>query len=132
MLKVRNYYKRILTIHSYPSPEEGKSHFLLGSGKFRKLHVSKRNCKKKIAERYTDFISTTGGPKVSLLAPTITDKAIEILTLPKKIICDCPEPVHGTSDILRFIPEPQRLQKNYFRRVKAGERVSEVWKQVYF
>ena len=72
------------------------------------------------------------GMDISLLAPTITDKAIEILTLPKKIICDCPEPVHGTSDILRFIPEPQRLQKNYFRRVKAGERVSEVWKQVYF
>ena len=68
------------------------------------------------------------------MAPEKTDKCVEILSTPKKIICDCPEPVYGASekDKLRFIPEPQRLQKNYFIRANIGERVSEVWREVYF
>ncbi len=34
--------------------------------------------------------------------------------------------------MLRFIPEPQRLQKNFKARLNASERVSEVWQQVHF
>ena len=132
MIKVRNYYKRILTIHSYPSPEEGKKSLLVRFRGVSNMVNFQKKLQEKIKEKYIDFISTTAASKVSLLAPDVTNKAVEILSEPKKIIFDCPEPVHGTSDILRFIPEPQRLQKNYFRRVKAGERVSEVWKQVYF
>jgi hypothetical protein len=132
MIKVRNYYKRLLTIHSYPPPEEGKQSLLIRFRSVSKMKGFQKRLQEVITKRYTDFLSTTSAQKISLLAPNITNKTVEILSFPKKIICDCPEPTPGTSDILRFIPEPQRLQKNYFRRVKAGERVSEVWKQVYF
>ena len=69
---------------------------------------------------------------MSKLSPEKTNKTIEMLTTPKKIICDCPSPNYGTSDKLRFISEPQRLQQNYFTRGTTGERVSEVWNEIYF
>ncbi len=55
-----------------------------------------------------------------------------VLQKPDRILCDCPNPPYGTKEKLRFLPEPERLQRNYLTRVEVGERVSEVWQQVYF
>ena len=132
MIRHRNYYKRILTIHSSPSPEEGKKDLL---ERFRDLYKRpdfQDKIQKKIKEKFENYLYSTKYLKVSLLAQEKTDKTVEILSTPKKIICDCPEPIYGTSENLRFIPEPQRRQRNYFSRVTIGERVSEVWNQVYF
>lgn len=132
MIKHRNYYKRILTIHSSPLREEGKKDLL---ERFRDLYKRpdfQGKLQKKIKEKFENYVYATKYPKVSLLAQEKTDKTVEILSTPEKIICDCPEPIYGTSENLRFIPEPQRLQRNYLSRVTIGERVSEVWNQVYF
>lgn len=132
MIKQRNYYKRILTIHSEPEPEEGKVSFL---ERFRKIFERaefQENLQSKIRTKFEDYVSHTESPKVSLLNPEQVNKVLEILDTPKKIICDCPGPSYGTDDKLRFVPEPQRLRRNYYARYKAGERVSEVWNQIYF
>lgn len=132
LIKHRNYYKRILTIHSYPpSPGKGKESPLdRFRGVYKKPHFQE-SLQQEITEVFKNQLSVKD-PKVSLLAPEKTNKTIEILSTPKKIICDCPTPIYGTSEMLRFIPEPQRLQRNYLTRADAGERVSEVWDEVYF
>jgi len=133
MIKQRNYYKRILTIHNYSLPEleKGKKSLL---EKFRDVYKStgfQEKYQKKIKEAFENKLSGNL-PKVSKLSPENRDKTIEMLTTPKKIICDCPSLNYGTSDKLRFISEPQRLQQNYFTRGTTGERVSEVWNEIYF
>jgi hypothetical protein len=132
LIKYRNYYKRILTIHSYPSPEEGKKSLLERFKNVYKETGFQDKLQEKIKEKFENYLYSTEFLRVSLLAPDKTDKTVEILSTPKKIICDCPEPNYGTSENLRFVPEPQRLQRNYFTRATIGERVSEVWNQVYF
>lgn len=137
MMKCRNYYKRVLTIHSYPAPEQGRNSFL---ARFRDSYRTKpdfeKDLQKRVQEAFSDYLRHTQAPRVSLLAPDKTNKTIELLDQPRTIICDCPEPIYGTSgaekDKLRFIPEPERLQKNYFVRADAGERVSQVWIEVHF
>lgn len=132
MLKLRKFYKRILTIHSYQSPAQGKKSLL---DKFRYVLNKpgfQDSFQNRIREAYENYLEQTQSSKISLLAPKITNKAIEILNEPNKILCDCPQPQHGAKEMLRFIPEPQRLQKNYFIRGDTGERVSEVWNQVYY
>jgi len=135
MIDKRNYFKRILTIHSY-SPEieeKGKKLFI---EKFRELHLRKdftRKLQKIILRRFNDALDhLTPDSKVSLMAQERIDRVTEVLCSPKKILCDCPDPVYGTVEKLRFIPEPQRIQKNYFIRNDIGERISAVWKEVYF
>ncbi len=130
MIRNRNYYKRVLTIHSYPS-SDGKSLLTRFRNVFQKQDFQ-NILQEKIKKEFENHLTHIRSPKVSLLSPEITDKALKILSTPDKIICDCPKPSHGTKDKLRFIPEPQRLQKNYYIRASAGERVSEVWNQVYF
>ncbi len=132
MIRDRNYYKRIFTLHSESPLEIGKQGFL---DKFREAHKQpdfQEKLQLCIRTKFQEHVNVFENPKVSLLSPEWTNKGIKILSTPKKILCDCPEPIYGTSDKLRFIPEPQRLQKNYRERSKTGERVSEVWIQVYF
>lgn len=131
LIKHRNYYKRILTIHSYPSHGEGKESPL---DRFRRVYNKphfQESLQQEITEVFKNQLSVKD-PKVSLLAPEKTNKTIELLSTPKKIICDCPRPIYGTREMLRFIPEPQRLQRNYLTRADAGERVSEVWDESHF
>ncbi len=132
MIKQRNYYKRILTIHSHHLQEEGKMSLL---GRFRRVY-SNREFQDKFQERirvdFANYLNLIKTPRVSLLATDRTDKTLLFLSEKKSIICDCPEPIYGSSEQLRFIPEPKRLQKNYFIRLDIGVRVSEVWNQVYF
>lgn len=134
MVMNRLFYKRILTIHYDKSEEEGKPSFVdRFRNVYKKSDFSKR-LQTKIREKYIDFLAHTTLPKVSLLSPEITEKTSESLFEPGKIICDVPPPNYGISDqnLLRFIPEPQRLQNNYYSRINVGDRVSEVWNQVYF
>jgi HD superfamily phosphohydrolase/tRNA A-37 threonylcarbamoyl transferase component Bud32 len=134
LIKQRNYYKRILTIHSeVASHGEGRESLL---DKFRSRHRRagfQEALQKEIKDTLDNFIAGTApSSRVSLLAPERTNHVSELLTKGKRIICDCPRPVYGASEMLRFIPEPERLQKNYQARVATGERISEVWEQVYF
>lgn len=132
LIRKRNYYKRILTIHSYaPSIGKGKENLL---DRFRKVYKKinfQETLKNEIKETFANQLSGKY-PKTSSLAPEKTNKTIEILSTSKKIICDCPAPIYGTDEMLRFVPEPQRLQKNYLTRTNTGERVSEVWDEAYF
>lgn len=132
LIQNRSYYKRIFTIH-YDPTDNGLSNSLLN--KFR-IAVKKEGFNSKLQEEikkeYSNFIFHTQCNNVSLLAPEIIDKTLERLFLPNQILCDAPEPSYGTTkNILRFIPEPQRLQKNYPSRKEAGNKVSDVWKQIY-
>lgn len=133
MIKQRNYYKRILTIHNYslPEPEKGNKSFL---EKFRGVYKNtgfQEKLQNKIKVRFENQLSGSQ-PKVSLLSPENTNRTVEMLNTPQKIICDYPSPNYGTIDKLKFISEPQRLQQNYFTRGTAGERVSGVWNEIYF
>lgn len=132
LIKNRFYYKRIFTIH-YEASDNGSENSLIS--KFR-IAVKKPDfnikLQNKIRDEYFHDISLTKYEKVSLLSPEITDFTLTKLSLPNQILCDAPEPSYGTAkNILRFIPEPHRLQRNYSSRQDAGNRVSEVWKQVY-
>ncbi|MDD5224085.1 MAG: protein kinase [bacterium] len=132
MIQDRSIYKRILTIHNENPEEEEKESLII---KFRNLikessfQIALQN---KIKEAFENFVSGTSYRKVSMLAVENTSLVLDILNTPKAIICDCPEPVYGAKQKLRFIPEPERLHKNYLIRVKTGERVSEVWNKVFF
>lgn len=132
MIRNRNYYKRMFTIHSESPTERGKKEFLDEFRQSMKNPQFQDNLQKLIASRFEDYIRITDNPKVSLLSPDKNDKTVEMLSKPKMILCDCPTPIYGTKDNLRCIPEPQRLQKNYFLRSNTGERVSEVWAQVFY
>ena len=136
MIKKREYYKRIITIHESGGDPDG-------SGKksllqvFRQVH-KRAGFQEELQRRFKVALShyldsTTQASRLSILTPERTDKTIEMLSKESSIICDAPEPSYGTKDqLLRIMPEPERLHKNYFSRVDAGMRVSEVWNQVYF
>ena len=131
MMRNRNHYKRICTIHSESPTEHGKKEFVDEFRQFMNYENFQENLQKCIADRFENYVNIDGTPKVSLLSPDKTDKTVELLSKPKMILCDCPSPIYGTKDKLRCIPEPQRLQKNYLLRSNTGERVSEVWTQVF-
>jgi len=135
MIKDRKYYKRILTIHSEPSKEEnGKTtlldRFRSASNKLRFQEI----LQSEIRKAFQSFLDESESRRESLLSHSKMDFALEMLEKPKTILCDCPDPssVYGTTDKLRFIFEPKRLHHNYFIRSETGERISEVWNQVYF
>ncbi len=132
LIRNRNYYKRIYTIHSeWPVVDSSKQLI----DKFRAC-CQRPNFQEllqaEIERRFIQYLNLTHLPKMSLLAPSKTNKVLEYLSKPSQILCDAPESSTGTSSLLKFIPEPQRLQNNYASREKAGERVSEVWQKVHF
>ena len=134
-IKDRKYYKRILTIHSEPSKEENGKTTLLD--RFRSTSKKLRFqeiLQSEIRKAFQSFLDESESKRESLLSHTKIDFTLEMLEKPKTILCDCPDPssVYGTTDKLRFIFEPKRLHHNYFIRSETGERVSEVWNQVYF
>ncbi len=125
----RNYYKRILTIHF--QKKDGQD--LLG--RLRKVYNNpgfQDKLQTNIRKSFEEYIDSTGSPRISLLAEERTNEVLEMLSRPGKILCDCPEPIIGTDKQLRFIPEPQRLRKNYLEKAETGDRVSDVWNEVSF
>jgi len=131
MIKARNYYKRILTIHNY-GEEEGRPSLL---EQFRENHRKPgfaARLQELIRKHLEEYLSGTSGPASSALGPEIRSEVLELLGQPGKILCDCPNPQYGSRQKLRFIPAPQRLRQNYLPRIDVGDRVSEVWQQVFF
>lgn len=136
MIKNRNYYKRILTIHSYPSngngEEEEKEKFI---DKFR-TESEKNDFQVKLQDKiFKEFLNITTSiikPKTSMLSNERIEKVSYILSQPKTILCDCPKLVPGAKEKLRFIPEPKKIFRNYFIRSEVGESVSEVWNTVFY
>ncbi len=134
MIRQRNYFKRILTLHNYPDPkaETGKPSLLASFRGACRNQTLQTQLQGKIAQELDDFVKRTEYPKTSVLALERVNEALEILKIPNQILCDCPDPNYGTKGKLRFIPEPARLQKNYMARSSAGMRISEAWHHVHF
>lgn len=131
LLKRRNYYKRILTIHITKEELDKKSDLQ----RFREIikKAGFQEClQKDIMNRFRTYLDSTQSSRLSMLSPEKINTTVQIMAEPKKILCDAPEPSAGSEDLLRFTPEPQRLHKNYEMREKIGERVSEVWERVHF
>jgi phosphohydrolase domain-containing protein len=132
MILRRDYYKRVLTVHSEFKNEEGKEPLL---GLFREA-VKREGFNSALQERLRaklgQHLAQVSGPQASSLAPGRRNKVLEVLGEPSMVLCDCPRPPYGTREKLRFIPEPDRVLRNYMTRVSIGDRVSEVWQQVFF
>jgi hypothetical protein len=130
-IKARDYYKRLATIHSEPEVS-GRQSLV---DRFREASAKSgfnAELQSRIRTQLVAHLAQIEGPSTSALAPDRANEVIEVLNRPGRILCDCPSPPYGSNETLRFIPEPQRLQRNYFSRVEVGERVSEVWQQVFF
>ena len=112
--------------------EKGKTPILTRFRNAVKDDSFNKALQKEIKETLIHRLSTiSSANKISLLSPQHTDCVIDMLDKPGKILCDCPDPVYGSLSKLNIIPEPQRLQKNYFERINMGRRVSEVWHEVH-
>jgi HD superfamily phosphohydrolase/serine/threonine protein kinase len=132
MIRKREYYKRILTVHSEFSQEEGRKSLL---DQFRATANQDGfgvELQKRVRTKLEQHLSQVSGPQASSLAPERRNKALEMLAEPAMILCDCPKPPYGSREKLRFIPEPSRVLRNYMSRASVAERVSEVWQQVFF
>jgi hypothetical protein len=131
-IKARNYYKRLVTIYMDSERDaSGNQPFL---DRFREASGKpgfNDAVQKKVRDLLEVQLGQVEGPAASALAPSRKSEVLRILEEPGKILCDCPNAPYGSNEKLRFIPEPQRLMRNYLSRVEVGERVSEVWEQVF-
>jgi len=133
MIKERNYYKRILTIHDEEAAEKGKATLLMKFRNTYKKEGFQETLQTEIKQaflQYTDSISPDA--KVSSMAPKYIDNTIKMLSDSKNIICDCPIPNYGSDRSLEIIPEPKRQLKQYLTKKSSGQRVSELWNEVYY
>ena len=132
MILRRDYYKRVLTIHSEFTNEEGREPLL---GQFRdavKREGFNSELQKKLRAKLDQHLAQVSGPQASSLAPERKGRVLDKLAEPNMVLCDCPRPPYGSREKLRFISEPDRVLRNYMTRVSGGDRVSEVWQQVFF
>lgn len=131
LIHLRKYYKRIYSLHRETSLEVGKKSEL---EKFRECCAKQdfqEKLQAKILEKLTSLRSATM-PRSSVQSPERVDFVAKELLKPMRILCDAPSPSQGATHPLKFIPEPERLRKNHRTRLKAGERVSEVWQHVHY
>jgi HD superfamily phosphohydrolase len=132
MIRKRHYYKRVLTIHSDVSEEEGRKTLL---DRFREAggrETFNSDLQMRLRTKLDLHMTNGIGLEASSLAPVRKSTVLEMLGGPNMILCDCPKAPYGGREKLRFIPEPRRMLRNYMSRVSAGDRVSEVWQQVFF
>ena len=123
MIRKRDYYKRVLTVHSEFGQEEGKKTLL---EQFRATAYQEGFnglLQKKLRGRLEQYLSHVSGPQASSLSPACRSRALDMLAEPAMILCDCPKPPYGSREKLRFMPEPGRVLRNYISRASAGERV---------
>lgn len=131
LIRLRKYYKRIYSLHRESSQEAGKKSEI---EKFRECCAKsdfQGVLQERILERLT-MLRSASMPRTSAQSPERVDFVLKELSKPKRILCDAPSPSQGATHPLKFIPEPERLRKNHRTRLKAGERVSEVWQHVHF
>ncbi len=132
MIRKRDYYKRVLTVHSEFRGEEGRQSLLEQFRATAHQEGFSAALQKKLRAKLDQHLSQISGPQASSLAPERKNRALEVLDEPGTVLCDCPSPPYGSREKLRIIPEPGRMLRNYMSRVSVGERVSEVWQQVFF
>ena len=134
LIKNRNYYKRILTIHHNT---KGQNDRIIIDDFRDAINNNRKQFNEKlqaiIKEKYMNIISAMDPQlKVSTLSRDITDRTLLMLEKPNMIICDAPKPSLGINGKApRLIPEPQRLQHNYINRRDVGNMVSFVWEDIY-
>lgn len=132
LIKKRQFYKRILTIHEeIKASEEGKHSFL---DLFRQAYSKsgfRESLHKELYEQFSQAAAAKSDSHSTMLTTDNISKAKEILFSPESILIDIPSPSYGSAMSLRLIPEPQRLQRNYLTRKETGERISEVWANVH-
>jgi len=131
MISKRQYYKRILTIHDDERPPTGVKPFIQ---KFRDAQKRPRfndRLRKYLTESFVEF-TRNRVVENSYFRFEDKDNILSLLSKPHIILTDSPDPSYGGLDVLNIIPEPQRLYKNYFSRVKISEKASTVWNDVFF
>lgn len=132
MIMERRYYKRIVTIHDdEPEVQKGPKTFIQKFREANKKSGFDEHVRKEIIEAFSKYAQSRAGDD-SYFRLTNTDEVMKLLSRPYCILTDCPDPSYGSSGMLNIIPEPQRLYKNYFSRVKVGKTASRVWDEVFF
>lgn len=132
MVRERRFYKRIFTIHR---GKESKEKIF-----YNNFAIKVRNLKEdfqikltqKIKEAYSYLLPEERKKSDSLSLNEISaNKVIEALNNPNSIISDSPEPNPGGKELLRLIPEPNRLRQNLDTRVDLGGRISGIYHKIY-
>jgi HD superfamily phosphohydrolase/tRNA A-37 threonylcarbamoyl transferase component Bud32 len=126
----RNFYKRLITIHYEPRPGDVEPFLLKLRSASRRPGFAKK-LQDNIRDAYSAHVGALHAPPTSLLGEPIINETIMLLQTPHAILCDVPDPSYGIEHQLDFIPEPDRLLKNYSNRLDFGARVSEVYNTVY-
>ncbi|KKL83221.1 hypothetical protein LCGC14_1976940, partial [marine sediment metagenome] len=132
MVRERRYYKRIFTVHRGKERKE-KEFYKNYSIKVQNLKkVFQVKLTEKIKEVYSSLLPEERRKSDSVSLNEInTNEIIEALNQPKSIICDSPEPNPGGKELLRLIPEPNRLRQNLDTRVDLGGRISGIYHKIY-
>lgn len=133
MVKRRNYYKRIYTIHPRKTKENLKGKFYIDFEGYVLNKKSKfqsklaKNLKKKFIESLTEVRVKD---KSATLYEANTNEVVKALDEPLSIICDIPI-IDEKDDEIRLIPEPNKFRQNYETRNKIGEKISDVYHDIY-
>ncbi len=125
-LKQRQYYKNILTLTATQQN--------IDIEKFRTACQNPAfhgRVQHRIAEKFRANLAGSAAVGHSLLRPEKTDRTLQLLGEPLVILCDAPKPSTGAGERLYFIPEPDRLKKNYLSRSLSAERISDVWSGIH-
>ena len=132
MIKSRNYYKRILTIH-YEEKAVEKTLYQKLSESFSDL-VNLSIFQDKFQNKVVEAILSI---QLRGVSDTFYSKEIheeikkEELKSKKIIIIDIPRPILGIESTLRLAPEPKRLWNNYSELYSIGETQSKIYDQIY-
>lgn len=137
MIKKRNYYKRIYTIH-----KDDKAIYEIFT---ERVSNHKEAYQKRLAEELKIKFKTRLKQKQlelekkgrSIETLILSDDRVsevesyleDIEMLP--IICDAPPKVLGGNEFLRLIPEPYRHRYNYENRTEIGSNISTIYNNIY-
>ncbi len=131
MIKARNYYKRILTVHRYPLNHNEESMLNDYRNAIKTNADFQEILRNSILEKFQNFIINTKLKRKSILTVEKMNETIRFLKKPGSILCDCPKPPYGSTVGLKFIPEPKKLKTNYYKRFEIGEKLSDIWYRPY-
>lgn len=137
MIKKRNYYKRIYTIH-----KDDRGIYKIFT---EKVANNKKAYQKRLAEELKIkfkaklIVKQTELKKKgrSIESITLSDdrvSEVEIYLEDEKmlpIICDAPPEILGGKEFLRLIPEPYRHRDNYENRTEIGSNISTIYNNIY-
>lgn len=134
LIKERRFYKRIVTFHEDRPFFEGQDTPIEKfRGALSKATYRQALCDK-IREIYTQHEAALSGrsSKSILLTEGNLSRVRQVLLSDGSLLLDAPRPVPGSTNPLKVLPEPERLQRNYSTRMEAAQRMSEVWEQFHY